>query len=267
MKKENICHFIPLDTDHGHLDALNFVWETQSQHPGALKTEAVYKMHLVCAGQGALHTLGKITPLHTGDLFFTFPAEAYAIESGEGFEYMYISFLGSRGNKLMEKLNICRHNAVFPDHSGLKSFWQNAIEMKSPLLSEVGESVLLFTFAALAQAEREQKSLQKGHAWAQIKKYLDDHFTDSTLTLRTMGEALGYHPKYMSSVFKKHTGMGIAEYLNSLRIQHGCVMIAQGFTGIGDISTQSGFSDPQYFSKVFKRHMGLTPGQYIKQQK
>ena len=267
MKKQNICHFIPIDTDHGQLDAINFVRETTPQRLSSLKTEAVYKMYLVCAGQGLLHTLGKITPLGAGDLFFTFPAEAFAIESKEGFEYMYVTFLGSRGNMLLEKLKIHRHNAVFHGYSSLKSFWQNAIEMSTSLSDLTAESVLLFTFAQLAQMEHEQKSLQKGQAWAQIKKYLDDHFTATGLCLQTMGEALGYHPKYMSSVFKQHIGMGISEYLNSLRIQHGCTMIAQGFTSIGDISAQSGFSDPQYFSKVFKKQMGLTPGQYIKQQK
>ena len=37
-------------------------------------------MHLVTSGTGALHTLGKVTPLEAGDIFFTFPAEAYGIE-------------------------------------------------------------------------------------------------------------------------------------------------------------------------------------------
>lgn len=267
MKRENICHFIPIDTDRGQLDALNFVLETQPQVFTTLKTEAVYKMHLVCGGKGKLHTLGRITPLGAGDIFFTFPAEAFAIETEKDLEYMYISFLGSRGNQLLEKLHIDRHHFIYHGFSSLKSFWQNSIELDSPLAALTAESVLLHSFSYLAKAEGEQKSLSKGQAWAQIKKYLDDHFTDTALSLHTMGEALGYHPKYISSVFKKHTGFGVSEYLHSLRIQHGCTLIAQGFTSIGDISVQSGFSDPQYFSKVFKRLMGLTPGQYIRQHK
>jgi len=267
MKRKNICHFIPIDTDRGQLDALNFVLETQPQIFTGLKTEAVYKMHLVCAGQGKLHTLGKITPLGAGDLFFTFPAEAFAIESEKNLEYIYISFLGSRGSKLLQLLQIDRHNYIFHGFSSLKSFWQNSIELQSPFASLSAESVLLHTFSYLAQAKAEQKSLSKGQAGAQIKKYLDDHFTDAALSLRTMADALGYHPKYISSVFKKHTGFGVTEYLSSLRIQHGCTLIAQGFTSVGDISAQSGFSDPQYFSKVFKAHMGITPGQYIKDSK
>lgn len=267
MAKENICHFIPMDTDRGQLDTINFVLETKPQIFTGLKTEAVYKMHFVCAGRGTLHTLGKTTPLKTGDIFFTFPAEAFAIESQTDLEYQYISFLGSRGYKILEQLKISRLSCIFHGHSSLKTFWQNAIEMQSLYPELTAESVLLFTFSHLAASDREQKSLQKGQAWAQVKKHLDDHFTDHTLSLSTVGEALGYNPKYLSTVFKRNVGMGIAEYLCSLRIQHSCTLMAQGFTSVGDISAQSGFTDPQYFSKVFKTHMGLTPGQYIKNLK
>lgn len=265
--KENICHFIPYDTDHDQLSTINFVLENKPQNFTSLKTEAVYKMYFVCAGQGFLHTLGKITPLTAGDIFFTFPAEAFAIESTDDFSYMYISFLGSRANRIMEKLKISRHNCIFHGHAALKSFWQNAIEMQSPMADLTSESVLLYTFSYLGKADTEQTSLLKGHAWAQIKKYLDEHFTDHDLCLKSLGETLGYNAKYISSVFRKRTGFGVVEYLQSLRIQHGCTLISQGFTSISDISLQSGFSDPQYFSKVFKKIMGLTPAQYIRQQK
>lgn len=269
MRHENICHFIPYSRDKDQLSTINFVLETKPQIFTALKTEALYKMYFVCTGQGFLHTLGRITPLSAGDIFFTFPAEAFAIASDEGFEYMYISFLGARGNMILEQLKISRTNCIFHGFSALKSFWQNAIEVQSELPDLTSESVLLYTFSYLGQSKlaSEQKSLLKGHAWAQIKKYIDDHFTDSALCLKFLGEELGYNPKYISSVFKKHTGLGVVEYLNTTRIQHGCTLIAQGFTSIGDISTQSGFSDPQYFSRVFKKIMGVTPAQYIQTSK
>ena len=58
----------------------------------------------------------------------------------------------------------------------------------------------------------------------------------------------------------------MVEYLQSLRIQHACAMMEQGFTAVADIASHCGFDDPQYFSKVFKRHLGLTPTQYIRQR-
>ena len=267
MINKNVCHFIPLDSDRGTLDVLTFVLETQKQIFTTLKTEAVYKMYYVRSGQGKLHTLGKITPIGAGDIFFTFPAEAFAVETTDHLEYLYISFLGSRGSKLLQQQNIDRHNCIFHGHATLKTFWQNAIEMNSPYYRLTAESVLLYTFSHLAVTRQEEQHFLKGNVWALVKKHLDDHFTDHTLCLQTIGTSLGYNPKYLSSVFKLHVGMGIAEYLTSLRIQHSCTLISQGFTSINDISTQSGFSDPQYFSKVFKKHIGITPGQYIRENK
>ncbi|MBP3633897.1 MAG: helix-turn-helix transcriptional regulator [Oscillospiraceae bacterium] len=267
MPRENICHFIPQEKQPDDLCVINFVLETTQQVFSALKTEAVYKMHYFSTGHGFLHTPGKIIPVSMGDIFFSFPGEAFALETTAQSEYFYISFLGARGSKIMQQLGIDRNNCISRSHGGLKTFWQNSAEMITPLSGLVAESVLLFTFSHLAATEREHRGLQKGQPWAQAKKYLDDHFTDHRLCLRTMGEHLGYHPKYLSAVFKQHVGMGVAEYLNSLRIQHGCNLMAQGFTSIGDISAQSGFSDAQYFSKVFKKVIGVTPGQYIKEHK
>ncbi|MBO7208706.1 MAG: helix-turn-helix transcriptional regulator [Clostridia bacterium] len=65
-------------------------------------------------------------------------------------------------------------------------------------------------------------------------------------------------------IFKKTFNIGMSEYINTIRIQHSCTLMNQGFTSISDISNQCGYSDPQYFSKVFKKRMGMLPGEYIK---
>ena len=104
--EENICHFISFHKDAQSIHTINFVLETKAQPYDRLKSESVYKMYYVCTGQGYLHTPGKITPLSQGDIFFTFPAAPFAIQSVENFTYMYISFVGLRGNRIMESLNI-----------------------------------------------------------------------------------------------------------------------------------------------------------------
>ena len=111
--KQNICHFIPFHKDTYSIHTINFVLETKPQLYDRLKSESVYKMYYVCSGKGYIHTTGQITPLTQGDLFFTFPAASFAIESVENFTYMYISFIGLRGNMIMESLNISSNNFLF----------------------------------------------------------------------------------------------------------------------------------------------------------
>lgn len=262
--EQNICHFIPYRNDNHSLHTINFVLETKSRPYTRLKSESVYKVYYVCSGKGYLHTLGKISPLKAGDLFFTFPANAFAIESSGDLVYMYISFVGLRGNMILEKLGINANNCLFHQTEELREFWEKGISTTSKAIELISESILLYTFSFLTnRLLPDSDSRKQHHGMDLIKKYLDDHFTDHNFSLETMSDALSYNKKYLSHVFKKHFGIGIIDYINTVRIQNACTMMEQGFTSVNTIADQCGYSDAQYFSKIFKSKIGLSPTQYI----
>ena len=266
MSQQNICHFIPFHKDYHSIHTIHFVLETQPQIYEPLRSEAVYKVFYVKQGQGRLHTAGAIHPLAAGDLFFSFPATPYAIESVDHFEFLYISFLGARANMVLDKLKINKHNHIFHHFHHVEDFWLKGIAMNTELSDLISESVLLYTFSCLGETVLSPVSqqLQSPNAALIIKKYIDDHFTDPDFSIDSVSKELLYNKKYISTVFKKAMGIGISEYLNTIRIQHACTMMEQGFTSVSDISFQCGFSDPQYFSKLFKKRMSLSPTQYMK---
>jgi len=263
--EQNICHFIPFHKEIHSIHTINFVLETKSQRYDRLKSESVYKMYYVCSGEGLIHTLGRITPLSQGDIFFTFPASSFAIESRENFTYMYISFVGLRGNMIMENLSINSNNFLFHRAEEVQDFWEKGIGASSNVMELMSESVLLYTFSFLGNRLLPDGNKTKQHQGVElIKKYIDDHFTEHKFSLGKMSRELSYNKKYISHVFKKHIGTSIIEYLNTIRTQNACTMIEQGFTSINDIADRCGYSDAQYFSKVFKAKMGIAPTQYIK---
>ena len=96
-----------------------------------------------------------------------------------------------------------------------------------------------------------------------IQKYVDEHFSDPDFSLERLGSDLKYNKKYLSTVFKRHVGVGIVEYLHTVRIQHACTMLKQGFTSVSDVALRCGYPDAQYFSKVFKRRMSISPREYM----
>ncbi len=262
---ENICRFVPYHKDYHSLHTINFVLETTNQFDGALISQAVYKMYYVKSGNGILHTRGNKTPISEGDIFFTFPGMLFGIEHLDNFSYMYISYLGARGNMIMEKVGVNERNFVFRGFSELGTFWEEGVSVKSELSDLVSESVLLYSFSKIGEKTilSEDKKLS-GEISLLIKKYVDDNFSLPTLSLESISREFSYNKKYISTVFKKAVGVGLSEYLNTVRIQHSCTLIDQGFTSISDISTLSGFSDSGYFSKVFKQKMGTSPASYIK---
>lgn len=265
---ENICNFVPFQAEQFSLQTVHFVLETQKQTYRALKSEALYKMHLVNSGQGVLHTMGKSQPLKKGDIFFTFPAFPYRIESVEDFSYMYVSFLGKRGNQILEKLLISRNNFLFGGYQDVIPTWRSALSFPQELSDLTSESVLLYTFSAIGN-----KILSFSHGAGHgndtalhIKKYVDDNFSDCEFSLERIADELSYNKKYISAIFKKTYGIGISAYVNTVRIQHALTLMKQGFKSINDIAFCCGYKDPQYFSKIFKEKTDYSPANYLKEK-
>lgn len=268
LMEQNICHFIPVQRNYYSLQTVHFVLETKEQPFQPLKTESLYKVHYVRSGGGILHTLGREQPLKKGDLFFTFPGNPFSIESNKDFSYLYISFLGARGNQLLEMAGISKKQFYFENSEELEPFWINGLTAHPEMVPLISESILLYTFSHLGSKNlaAPKRQREENPAAMQIKKYIDDSFNDPALSLERIADALSYHPKYISTVFKKAFGVGFADYLNTIRIQHACTLIKQGFTAINDIAFCCGYEDPQYFSKVFKKKQLQSPRDYIKEQ-
>lgn len=263
---ENICRFIPFKDNSYSLHVINFVFETKEQTYSGLKSDSVYKMYYVNSGSGQFHTLGKISEIKKGDIFFSFPALPFAIESCENLNYSYISFVGVRGNKLLDMLKISGNNFIFNGAQEIAPFWEKGILTNEKAIGLMSEAILLYTFSYLEGilSEKDEHSKQS-HTIDYIKKYVDEHFAEQKFSLDKISDELSYNKKYISHLFKKNMGIGLIEYLNTIRIQNACTLMEQGFTSITDISDRCGFTDIQYFSKVFKNKMGYAPSVHIKE--
>ncbi len=261
--KGNICKFIPNDDKEDlSVNILNFVYETEKQSFENFRCEAIYKMHFVAKGRGRINVNGVIYELNRNDVFFTFPSVRYAIESDKDFEYMYISYLGARTNQIADKLNITKKNFLFRGFDDLSLVWKNSIMEDVSVLSWRCEGILLYTFSYIAESTSEKKrtyteSMQK------IKKYLDENFTDTDLSLDKISQIFLYNKKYISSAFKREIGVGIVQYVSALRIRYAYSLVEQGVTSVKDIAFLSGYNEPLYFSKVFKSKTGMSPKEYI----
>ena len=264
----NVCHFVPYNKDSHSIHTINYVLETKHKEKTNPKAESVYKMHFVNGGNGNLYVKDKTYLVSEGDIFFTFPGDAYSIESLDNFSYMYISFLGSRANMIMERLKISSQNFLFCDCFDVKDFWEEGLNSNSDITDLIAESILLYTFHFIGNKtmSKSDKENSKNAVSISIKKYIDDNFTYPELTLSEIGNALSYSSKYISHVFKKAFKVGLNDYINTVRIQYSCTLMNQGFTSISDISAMCGYADPQYFSKVFKSKMGISPREYIKEK-
>ncbi len=68
----------------------------------------------------------------------------------------------------------------------------------------------------------------------------------------------------LSTTFKKKYGIGIAQYINSLRIEKAKRLIVNTDENIKEIALSVGFSSDAAFIRVFKQFENTTPGRYKK---
>lgn len=262
----NICKFIPVSSTTDIIQTLNFVHETRRRAPVEEKI-AIYRVHFVTGGSGSVRLGGVRRELRQGDVFFAFPAVPYVLEGDDTFSYMYISYIGIRANAVMERLGINSRNFCFPDFGDLRDIWSRGIALRGDLLDLMSESVLLHTLARIGERAyvgvAQPGVLRSDDVFLNIKKYIDDHFSDSELSLSHIGEVFNYNKKYLSTAFKKHFKIGIAEYINTVRINYACELMRRGYTGVTDIASLCGYRDALYFSKVFKRMTGESPKIYM----
>ncbi|MGX6977652.1 helix-turn-helix transcriptional regulator [Vagococcus elongatus] len=89
-------------------------------------------------------------------------------------------------------------------------------------------------------------------------------FNDFSLpiSLSQIADRLGINKIYLSRIFKEHTGCTVHEYLECLRLQHGCFLLRHTQIKIREISLLIGYEDSGYFSRIFKKKMKISPSEY-----
>lgn len=264
MKKQNqnICKFVTREAGEA-ISTSNFVYETQAEKEGKIHILRNHTACLVVRGSGKLVTEMFEQELQPGVLFFNFEGIPFRLDNTDGLEYMYITFRGNRAKQLFSRFCISPERCVFKGHEGLLSFWQSCLSKANEQnLDLLSESVLLYTFSALSP----QQSGSEQALADLVREHIESHYTESTLTLSSTAEALGYNAKYVSRIFREQVGVTFSDYIRNSRIQYAVFLMEQGITAIKNVAFLVGYRDPFYFSNVFRETTGISPSEFIEQQ-
>lgn len=92
-------------------------------------------------------------------------------------------------------------------------------------------------------------------------KYVENNYA-SRLSVEGIASHLGYHPYYLGSVFKKSTGTGLCEYINTVRIKNAEELLLHTDEPISIIAEKCGFESADRFSLVFKKQNKMPPSKW-----
>ena len=101
---------------------------------------------------------------------------------------------------------------------------------------------------------------------AEILIYISEHFREE-LTLTTVAKAFGYHPSYLSRIFRQTFGISFGGYLSMLRLRETVLLLRKGNKNITACALESGFGSMRSFYRSFRDEFGCTPKEYFEAER
>lgn len=261
---ENICKFVSTRTVREEINIIHFVYEKNARFEQRFILPATYSVAFVTQGEGVLHTANGAYHIASGDFFVIFSAQAYYIENVQELRYIYITFVGSRAPALMERLQLSKRAPVYHEYGFLRELWESSFEkVTEENIDMLCEGLLLYTLSFICRDKEENAAGETANGILLVKQYVDQYFTDQTLTLASVSKRFSYNSKYLSGAFKKLLRVSFTAYLTEKRLKYAVSLMEGGVSNVGDLAEMSGYGDAMYFSKVFKKKYGVSPKQYI----
>lgn len=203
-------------------------------------------LHYVLSGKGTLFIDQKKYPVKAGQVFLILPGQVttYEADQQDPWHYYWVGFDGSLSRSFTslppvftveEKI----FTDIFPKEDG-----------QNPELWIAGGLYRLY--ARLFQPPMEENThVQK------VKNFIRTGYMDQ-LTVEGIADSLGLDRRYLSRLFKAHTGSTIQDYLIHTRMEAADQYLRQGYS-VQEAAILSGYRDVPNFSRMYKRHYGKAP--------
>lgn len=164
-------------------------------------------------------------------------------------------------NELLAELRaslkkICRMKSEYlefsPEKCSVNHFFENAINFVYMICSDT-------------ETENGNENKSRGQKICkEIKNYIELHYSDKLLSLDSIAEEFRVHPNYLSSLFKKHTGINLISFLEQVRIEKAQELLACGKYTVNEVAVSVGFASDSTFRRRFKKIKGVPPSNFIK---
>ncbi|MFV0313973.1 MAG: response regulator [Anaerotignum sp.] len=96
----------------------------------------------------------------------------------------------------------------------------------------------------------------------EAKRYIEENYTNSELSLETISTHLHMSTTYFSTVFKREVGESYTSYLTGVRLEQATRLLKDTDDKTYSIAAKVGYDEPNYFSYVFKKRYGVSPNKF-----
>lgn len=204
-------------------------------------------IHYVLSGRGTFYARGGAYPVEAGQAFLILPGEVttYTADHDNPWHYRWIGFDGELSARFADL------PPVFPLSVDIFSMLMRLTE--DPSVAEYRLSAEMFRlYASLFSAETGQNPYVR-----RVENYIRTAYMQP-IRVEQIANQLGLDRRYLSRLFKTHTGRSVQEFLVDVRMEEGNRLLKEGCS-VAEAANLVGYEDVSNFSKMFKKHHGITP--------
>ncbi len=255
----------------------HYGWERTTPDKPESTNIGLFALHFVAHGSLTLSYKGKTYKLSKNTVFLVQPHKSikYVTDSNNPARYYWCAVSGSSASNFFKSIGFTEDRIfmTIPENFArkLRDAFFKALSVSKELqaVSHLYMNESLYRIARnifLSQLSPET-FLTVPSAVSQtmldIIAYIQEHFTEPTLTLQSIANHFFMNPDYLSNLFKKELGVNYRSYLIQKRVHYADILIRQGETRVEILAYKTGFPDASYFTKVYKSINLITPKKEI----
>ena len=233
-----------------------------------------YELTIVTEGKGVILTNGEKIPVGKNDVYVSFPFDRHGIISSkdEPLKYDHLAFsievenyksaLKAVATKYYSpdlriiadpKINLLVQT-IIGEFNIEKEFFKEVV--KNAVLSVCAYIVRAFNEKATPESWNDAKESEI--LCNRIMNYIDINVYDIE-NLQSLSAVTGYNYNYISTLFKKTTGIKLRDYYYGRKLEVADMLIKEGKLPICRIAEKLGYSSGAALSKAYKQKYGFPP--------
>lgn len=183
--------------------------------------------------------------------------------SQENWAFSFLHFTGAQSTEIYEHIYNLNDGCVFENNQKIDKNIEECITLckekgtkyevqNSKKISNILHEILL----TMQRDESDKISM--------VCDYIAENYSED-LSTEKLAKISCFSRCYFSTVFKKHTGTSLHDYLICYRLDRAKEMLINEAMPIGTIAEKTGFNDSGTFIRAFKKKENVTPLQYRKE--
>ncbi|MDE6024592.1 MAG: AraC family transcriptional regulator [Lachnospiraceae bacterium] len=241
---------------------------TEPMHKSGPSVRSFYLIHFILEGEGDFYVNNVHYHLHSGQGFLIEPDNqtTYISDQNNPWTYIWVGFSGKKAREYLHSIGLTQETPIFSSVQGdkLKKYVFDMLEHNYSNRADSYRLLgMLYLFLSIiAESQTDKLESPSGNTYVNhAVSYIQNHYS-LPVTIEEIADYVGINRSYLSSLFKKYTGLSPIKYLQNFRLTRAEHMLRVTDLSIESIALSCGYQSSEAFHKIFKKTAQISPKEF-----